>query len=367
MKQALQRLVAGALVLGTPALAQLHVYDAGTAGNPAVPSSPEAQGWTLRDAGTNGLTAIANDAGLNAWGISDVSGPGQYEYAYYYLNTPSVTNSVIGGMWELTITMKPTAGPEANFFIEVNSGFTFIHTGYRVFFRISGDDVIVQTSSGNVQFTCTDAADGAYHTFSMRKVTNILYGDVQVLYDGAVLGTVAEDWPGTYAFDHGVKFGTWTDFGRARANVHRVEFRQLDDLGTPRCEPAVPNSTGVPATLSATGSPYVNQNLFELVARELPPGSVGYAIASRTAGFVPMAGGSQGNVCVSGNVGRFQQQAQAAHVDGTIRIAIDLSSIPGNPSSAVVPGDTWIFQVWYRDANPTSTSNFTHALDVEFR
>ncbi|MEZ6021015.1 MAG: hypothetical protein R3F17_13190 [Planctomycetota bacterium] len=45
---------------------------------------------------------------------------------------------------------------------------------------------------------------------------------------------------------------------------------------------------------------------------------------------------------------------------------VDLSVMPLSPNQAVQPGDTWTFQCWYRDVNPTTTSNFTDALEVVF-
>ena len=39
---------------------------------------------------------------------------------------------------------------------------------------------------------------------------------------------------------------------------------------------------------------------------------------------------------------------------------------PQNPVSAQ-PGEAWYFQCWHRDANPTTTSNFTDAVSVTFQ
>jgi hypothetical protein len=41
-----------------------------------------------------------------------------------------------------------------------------------------------------------------------------------------------------------------------------------------------------------------------------------------------------------------------------------LNSLPGPPPNAVVTGDTWYFQAWFRDK---ATSNFTDGLSVLFR
>ena len=47
-------------------------------------------------------------------------------------------------------------------------------------------------------------------------------------------------------------------------------------------------------------------------------------------------------------------------------LMLDLGAIPVNPPTAVVPGDTWNFQCWYRDLNPTLTSNFSDGLTITF-
>ena len=51
----------------------------------------------------------------------------------------------------------------------------------------------------------------------------------------------------------------------------------------------------------------------------------------------------------------------------THELAIDLTAIPEGPAVAsAAAGDTWRFQAWFRDANPTATSNFTDAVAVTF-
>ncbi|MCP3996252.1 MAG: hypothetical protein GY722_14505 [bacterium] len=88
-------------------------------------------------------------------------------------------------------------------------------------------------------------------------------------------------------------------------------------------------------------------------------------LAGQTQGFF-MPPGSQGFICLAGNIGRYNQTADI--VQGpTGSIQLDLTSIPVNPAQAVLPGDTWNFQAWYRDNNPGPTSNFTDAVSVTFQ
>jgi hypothetical protein len=41
--------------------------------------------------------------------------------------------------------------------------------------------------------------------------------------------------------------------------------------------------------------------------------------------------------------------------------------MPLTPTVGVAPGESWSFQAWYRDNNPTPTSNFTDASTVTFQ
>jgi len=132
-------------------------------------------------------------------------------------------------------------------------------------------------------------------------------------------------------------------------------------LGMNYCGPAIPNSTGFPGVISATGLPAVVSNSVMLSADQLPPGQFGYFLAGQTQGFFNPPG-SSGIICLSGNIGRYN--AAADIIQGPSgSLALDLMSIPVNPPTAVIPGDTWFFQCWYRDVG---TSNFTDGLEIMF-
>ena len=142
-------------------------------------------------------------------------------------------------------------------------------------------------------------------------------------------------------------------------------FANCEDLGSSYCGPAVPNSTGVPAVIAAGGSALVAQNDLRLRALSLPPHKPGFFLASRTQGFVPMPGGSQGNLCLGGQIGRLRSKAKSSGKNGKFAIQVGLGAVP--PGMQVVqPGEDWNFQAWYRDVNPISTSNFTDAVNVVF-
>ena len=141
-------------------------------------------------------------------------------------------------------------------------------------------------------------------------------------------------------------------------------------IGTNYCTPEV-NSTGVPSIISATGSEIVSNNNVQLGAAQLPAFAFAFFITSQVSGFVMNPGGSSGNLCVSGSIGRYigPGQAQQAGTAGTVSLGIDLTQVPqplGFVSAA--PGETWYFQAWYRDSGPDgATSNFTDGLELMFQ
>ena len=74
-------------------------------------------------------------------------------------------------------------------------------------------------------------------------------------------------------------------------------------VGANYCTPA-PNSTGVAATIAGAGSASVALNNLTLASANLPQNAAAYFLCSRTQGFVQNAGGSAGNLCLGGAIGR---------------------------------------------------------------
>ena len=138
-------------------------------------------------------------------------------------------------------------------------------------------------------------------------------------------------------------------------------------LGQNFCGPANLNSTGQPAVISAWGDVDITKNLCELTGRQLPQNQFGYFLASETQAFISLPPGSQGNLCLGGNIGRFVTQVGNSGASGELQIDVDLNNIPVFPPVAAQPGDTWHFQLWFRDNNPGPTSNFTDAVSVTFQ
>ncbi|QDV05325.1 FG-GAP repeat protein [Planctomycetes bacterium Poly30] len=141
------------------------------------------------------------------------------------------------------------------------------------------------------------------------------------------------------------------------------------ELGDTYCS-AVPNSTGVPATLSAAGTREVSANGLRLRATDLPIDIAGILIASRTQGFTAMPGGSLGNICLAGAVSRYARPGEVGFsgASGSFELALDLTDTPtATGAISVLAGETWNYQAWYRNVYQGATSNFTSALSVTFR
>ena len=142
-------------------------------------------------------------------------------------------------------------------------------------------------------------------------------------------------------------------------------------LGTSECGPAVPNSTGAPGVLSIIGSLTASDSALRVIASSLPPLSLTLFLASRDSNFVVGPGGSAGNLCLGGEVGRFlgPGEAQQSSLSGSSEVNVNLRMVP-QPTGAVgaLAGDSWVFQAWNRDAVGGSvTSNFTQAVRVLLR
>ena len=114
---------------------------------------------------------------------------------------------------------------------------------------------------------------------------------------------------------------------------------------------------------AATGSNFVADNDLTLECGSMPAGSFAFFLTSQLQGFTSNPGGSQGNLCLGGTIARFRAQVMGSGSDGRIEVPIDLTAIPITPPTAILPGETWRFQAWYRGvAGGAPTSNFCRLL-----
>lgn len=137
-------------------------------------------------------------------------------------------------------------------------------------------------------------------------------------------------------------------------------------VGSRYCSPNVPNSTGEAAFLLLQGRDDVASNRFVFSMGNLPQGQFGIFLVSRSAGFLPGAGGAAGNLCLGAGIGRVLPLPffYSSESDGFIHWPGDLEAMPLNPTVPVQAGESLFFQGWYRDG---STSNFSDAVRVSFR
>jgi VCBS repeat protein len=154
--------------------------------------------------------------------------------------------------------------------------------------------------------------------------------------------------------------------GRCTGTLVFMNELQDGSLFDSYCGPAVPNSSGASAQMSVTGSKTVATNDLTLNAFQLPASQFGYFLASQTQAFIQGPGGSDGNLCLGGQVLRYANQVLNSGALGAFSLTIDLNQLPP-PGGAVQAGETWNFQTWFRDNNPGPTSNFTDGVTVLFQ
>ncbi|MFT5733408.1 MAG: hypothetical protein ACJA2W_001799 [Planctomycetota bacterium] len=128
------------------------------------------------------------------------------------------------------------------------------------------------------------------------------------------------------------------------------------------------NSTGSPSVISATGSTNVSQNDVTLDCTSLPQNVLGYFITGPSPGSVFNPGGSAGNLCIGGGIGRYAGSVLSSGSAGSVNFVLDLMSFPSPTGNvAVMPSDDWFFQFWHRDTSPTGpTSNFSSGFVIDF-
>lgn len=118
-----------------------------------------------------------------------------------------------------------------------------------------------------------------------------------------------------------------------------VRWDSSGGIGSKYCGPAAPNSVSAAgASIELSGSNAVVLGSLELQASDLPRFTFGYFITSPTRAFTPFPGGSEGNLCVGGAIGRFNGSGQVLPTgsDGRIQLVIDPALMP-SPTGTVTP------------------------------
>lgn len=171
--------------------------------------------------------------------------------------------------------------------------------------------------------------------------------------------------PGVQGFPVPLPSGSYTFWFNQGGDLTTASFEfdlVRDTVGHGYCS-VPPNSTGETSVLFGSGSGLLAANDLTLVARDLPPAVTVVGLASRSTGFVPNPGGSLGNLCVGGSIGRFPGAFQA-DASGVLQMAVDWQAMP-QPNGYVLaaPGETWHFQLWHREVG--GASHFTPGWTVQ--
>ena len=112
------------------------------------------------------------------------------------------------------------------------------------------------------------------------------------------------------------------------------------------------NSVGAPAITEAAGTAVISQANLSLETTDLPSSTFGFYLTSRSGSSVPNPGGSQGNLCLGGEIGRMTNPGQILNsgAAGAFGLTVDLKRLQ-QPTGYVsaLSGESWHFQAWYRD------------------
>lgn len=144
------------------------------------------------------------------------------------------------------------------------------------------------------------------------------------------------------------------------------------------CDPAAPHSGGQYAKITATGNTSTTFPVTHLECIQGPPLQFGYFLVSATyvAPGIPVGSGflCLGNPIgrynlvgtIRNSLGRFDNAGVLQNLVGTSSVGsgYDVPAVlPNPPGGAIVSGQMWYFQCWFRDG---ATSNFSTTVGVSF-
>ncbi|MEM6671828.1 MAG: hypothetical protein AAF726_03235 [Planctomycetota bacterium] len=171
--------------------------------------------------------------------------------------------------------------------------------------------------------------------------------------------------------DDGAFLGLVYGLGASASRRSRSMVVPLDQ-GITTCAGAQ-SSLGASAGLEVLGTPERFANLpfattgMQLVATRIPVGRTAVFLGGPASTALPGFGGAGGTLCVEPQSAR-SSEALVAEFDGTVRLSAGAFYAP-TLFGAALPGETWHFQSWYRDADPmsgASRSLFSDASSVSF-
>jgi hypothetical protein len=157
--------------------------------------------------------------------------------------------------------------------------------------------------------------------------------------------------------------GSWVSVGGDEGSPGTWNPADCPSIGVDYCS-SNPNSTGLAGVLTAEGSAALLADDLTLNVVSLPVGQVGYFLMSDVQANVPGFGGSQGVLCIGAPLLRFVKDVLTVDAGGQVSFPLEFGNLPGGTS--IQAGETWNFQLWYRDVNPSPTSNTSNGLAITF-
>ncbi|MEM1448212.1 MAG: hypothetical protein AAF957_03275 [Planctomycetota bacterium] len=194
-------------------------------------------------------------------------------------------------------------------------------------------------------------------------------GDVNGASSGAVVMTGDASFIGLFTDPVNTSFFSQVNVDLAlNAFVYLSGGGGGSTIGTNYCMANV-NSTGVAASISATGSTAVADNDVTLSVTSLPADSFSLFQVSATQGFTPNFGGGEGNLCLGGTIGSYRTEVQDSGASGQVSLSLDLTAVPLASGTSVMVGDTYNWTCWFRDTASMgggATTNFSDATSITF-
>ena len=246
----------------------------------------------------------------------------------------------------------------------------------------------IKGSNGNPMAAGFTAPAGLYE-YDKATGAEVNYVDTQTLFGNGGLRGVYELGNGNIMYTNGSGVHIYDPTASTSTTVMSgVSARFISPLSgggsnvTPFCNPANPNSTGSPAVMTGTLS---GGNL-HLEATGGPASEFGYFLVGTGQAAMPSplgsgllclqlgGGASIGRYNVPGgqfnSIGQFDASGVLQNLVGTSTTGTGYdvpSSVPISGTPTIMAGETWYFQMWYRDTNATGApSNLTNGLAVDF-
>ncbi len=140
------------------------------------------------------------------------------------------------------------------------------------------------------------------------------------------------------------------------------------EIGDVICLQPDRNSTGRRGKIRVFGDPVIGADEVTLQAVDLPANVMGLFFAGRVEINPVAVSGSEGVLCIGGDLGRYKGMNQICYTSdsGQMELGISPLSLPTSTVSIpAVAGETWMFQGWHRDnRDGVLTSDFTSAREV---